>query len=90
MKNLGLKMYGNDVMLSYQDLNVNVLEKLSLQNKTFYIPLERKFDDDQFLTKDFGLKMYGTEVMVSYSDVIVRICRNLSPMNIRIYVLLDK
>ena len=66
------------------------LKNYPLQNKTFYIPLERKFDDDQFLTKDFGLKMYGTEVMVSYSDVIVRICRNLSPMSIRIYVLLDK
>ena len=42
---------------------------------TFYIQLEKKFDADQFLTKDLGLKMYRTEVLASYSDAIVSICR---------------
>ena len=52
---------------------------------TFYIQLERKFEADQFLTKELGLKMYRTKVMTSYSDFIVSTCRNLSPLNIRIY-----
>ena len=57
---------------------------------TFYIPLERKFNADQFLTKDLEIKMYRTDIMISYSDVIVSTCRNLSLLNIRIYVLLGK
>ena len=57
---------------------------------TFYIPLERKFDADQFLTKNLGLKMYGTEVMTLYNNVIVSITTNLSPLNIRLCVLLDR
>ena len=57
---------------------------------TFYIPLERKFNADQFLTKDLEFKMYRTDIVISYSDVIVSTCRNLSLLNIRIYVLLGK
>ena len=57
---------------------------------TFYIPLERKFNADQFLTKDLEIKMYRTDITISYSDVIVSTCRNLSLLNIRIYVLLGK
>ena len=57
---------------------------------TFYIPLERKFNADQFLTKDLEFKMYRTDTVISYSDVIVSTCRNLSLLNIRIYVLLGK
>ena len=38
---------------------------------TFYIPLERKSDADQFLIKDLELKMYRPKVMMPYSDVIV-------------------
>ena len=66
------------------------LRNYPLQNMTFYIPLERKRDADQFLTKDLGLKMYRAKVMMSDNDIVVSICRNLSPLNIRIYVLLDK
>ena len=36
-----------------------------LQNITFYIALERKFNADQLLIKDLGLNMYETEVMKS-------------------------
>ena len=66
------------------------LKNYLLQNMTFYIPLERKFDADQFLTKNLGLKMYGTEVMTLYNNVIVSITTNLSPLNIRLCVLLDR
>ena len=47
---------------------------------TFYIPLKRKFDASQFLTKDLGLKIYKTEGMASYSDIILSIFRKLSPL----------
>ena len=47
---------------------------------TFYIPLKRKFDASQYLTKDLGLKIYGTESMTSCSDIIVSIFRKLSPL----------
>ena len=66
------------------------LKNYLLQNMTFFIPLERKFDADQFLTKNLGLKMYGTEVMTLYNNVIVSITTNLSPLNIRLCVLLDR
>ena len=46
---------------------------------TFYIPLKRKLDDSQVLTKDLELKIYGTEGMMSYSDIIVNVFRKLSP-----------
>ena len=32
---------------------------------TFYIPLKRKLDDSQVLTKDLELKICGTEGMMS-------------------------
>ena len=47
---------------------------------TFYIPLKRKFDANQFLAKGLGLKIYGTEGMTSYSDIIVDIFRKLPPL----------
>ena len=47
---------------------------------TFYIPLKRKFDADQFLTKDLWLKIYKNEDITSYSDIIVSIFRILSPL----------
>ena len=46
---------------------------------TFYVPLARKFNADQFLIKDLELKMCGTEVMSSYSDVTVKVLEKLSP-----------
>ena len=77
-------MYGTEVMSSYSDATVNIL------NMKFYILLERKFDTGQFLTKDLGLKMDGTEVLMSHSDIVNSICRNLSLLNITIYVLFNK
>ena len=50
------------------------MKNYPLEKTTLYIPLERKFDADQFLRKDLGLKIYRTEVMTSYSDAIVSIC----------------
>ena len=47
---------------------------------TFYIPLKRKVDADQFLTKDLALKVYGTEGITPYSDIIVNIFRKLFPL----------
>ena len=44
---------------------------------TLYIPLKRKFDASEFLTKDLGLKIYETEGMTSYRDIIVSIFRKL-------------
>ena len=84
IKDLGLKMYGTEVMSSYSDATVNIL------NMKFYILLERKFDTGQFLTKDLGLKMDGTEVLMSHIDIVNSICRNLSLLNITIYVLFNK
>ena len=56
-RNLGL----SEMMTSY----LTVSEFFSLQNMTFYIPLERKFNADQVLIRNLGLNMYGTEVMTS-------------------------
>ena len=56
---------------------LTVSEFFFLQNMTFYILLERKFDAGQFLIKDLQLKIYGTEGMTSYSDNIVSIFRKL-------------
>ena len=47
---------------------------------TLYIPLKRKFDASEFLTKDLGLKIYETEGMTSYRDIIVSIFRKLFPL----------
>ena len=47
---------------------------------TFNIPLNRKFDVGQFLTKDLVLEICRTEGVTSYGDIIVSIFRKLFPL----------
>ena len=68
---MGVKFFRGLVLSKVMTSYLTESKYFFLQNMTFYIPLERKFNADQLLIKDLGLKMYRTEVMTSYSDVRV-------------------
>ena len=52
IKDLGLKMYGIEGMMSYSDITVRIFRKLTPLKHQF----ERQFDYNHFLPKDSGYK----------------------------------